>query len=116
VRDSVCHVCDVGLRGKPDEEQLRFTASQSAVFVTSDKRIKNREHERAALLESGVSVVEVSFPDAYSLWDRFRLIVNHWEKAEALLLAATGQEYVVMRPKSVRTLAEDKRRSRRRSR
>lgn len=116
VRDSACHVCDVGLRGKPDAEQLLYTASRGAIFVTSDKRIKNREHERAALLASGVSVVEVSFPDAYSLWNRFKMVVNHWESTEALLDAAEGQAYVVMRPRSVHTLAEDERRSRRRRR
>jgi len=106
----------VGLQGKPDEEQLTYTASRGAVFVTSDKRIKNRKHERAALLASGVSVLEVSFPDSYSLWDRFRLVVNHWESAEALLLAADGQEYVILRPRSVHRLAEDTRRSRHRKR
>ena len=111
---STCHVCDEGLASQPDEEQLRFAASRGAVFVTSDKRIKNRKHERAALLESGVSVIETSFPDSYSLWERFKLVVNQWEKAEDLLLAARGQEYVLMRPRGVRTLAEENRRSRRR--
>jgi hypothetical protein len=108
------HVVDLGLAGKPDEEQLRAAASRGDIFVTSDKRIKNREHEREALLESGVSVLETSFPDSFSLWDRFKMLVNHWEKAEALLSAATGQEYVVVRPKSVKTLGEDRRQRARR--
>ena len=109
-------MCDEGLQGKPDEEQLRFTASRGAVLVTSDKRIKNPKHERAALLASGVSVIEVSFPDSYSLWDRFRLVVNNWERAETLLCLTQGQEYVIMRPRSVHTLADDDRRLQRRRR
>jgi hypothetical protein len=93
--------------------QLHFAASRGAVFVTSDKRIKNNKHERAALLAAGVSVIETSFPDTYSLWERFKLVVNQWEKAEALLRAEHGQEYVLMRPRGVRTLAEENRRSKR---
>ena len=37
---SACHVCDEGLQARPNEP-LRFAAARGAVFVTSDKRIKN---------------------------------------------------------------------------
>ena len=90
-------MCDCGLKGKADEEQLTYAASRGAVFVTSDKRIKNRKHERAALQSSGVSVLEVSFPDSYGLWDRFRMLVNQWESAESLL-AGESQPGIRRRP------------------
>jgi hypothetical protein len=110
VEDCACHVCDCGLEGKPDADQLNYAAGLGAVFVTSDKRIKNPKHERAALLSAGVSVLEVSFPDSYSLWGRFKMLVNQWEAAACLLAQGSGQVYVIVRPRSVRTLGDEERR------
>lgn len=100
-------MADEDLRSKSDEEQLRFAAAGDYVFVTADTRIKIREHERAALLETGVKVIEFNFPKTYTMWDRFKLMVNKWEQVEVRLCSA---EYVVVRPNSVKTLAEDRRR------
>lgn len=104
-KESTC-VVDEGLRSKTDEEQLQFAATGDYVFVTADTRIKIREHERAALLEAGVKVIEFNFPKSYTMWDRFKLIVNKWEQIEVKL---DSTDYVVVRPNSVKTLAQDRR-------
>jgi len=100
-------VHDEGLQSKSDEEQLSFAASEGYVFVTGDTRIKVRKHERAALIASGVKVVELVFPQNYGLWSRFRVLVNKWEQIEAMLAT---EDYVVVRPNSVKSLREDTRR------
>lgn len=105
-KPSTC-VADEGLQSKSDEEQLAFAAANGCVFVTADTRIKIREHERAALLEAGVQVIEFNFPKNYSMWDRLKLMVNKWEGIESKLAST---DYVVVRPNSVKSLAEDRRR------
>lgn len=100
---STC-VADEGLQSKSDEEQLQFAAAGSHVFVTADTMIKVRKHERAALLSAGVQVVEFVFPDRYTMWERFQLMVVKWEQIEALLQT---ERYVVVRPKSVNSLTKE---------
>ena len=104
-KESVC-VQDEDLRSKPDEEQLAYAAAGGYVFVTGDARIKVRKHERAALLASGVKVVELVLPQNYGLWDRFKVLVKNWELVEQMLEA---EDYVVVRPNSVKSLREDTR-------
>jgi len=106
--ESTC-VADEGLRSRTDEEQLGFAAAHGYVLVTSDRHIKIRKHERAALLESGVKVVEVACPSSYGLWDIFKVLVNKWELIEAKL---GSEDYVIVRPQSVRSLQEENRRRR----
>lgn len=100
-------VADEGLVSRPDQEVIEFARGANAVLVTADGRIKVRKHERAALQTAGISVVEFVFPDGYSLWERFQLAVNKWLEIEAKL-QTTG--YVVVRPRSVKSLSEDSRR------
>jgi len=102
---STC-VAGEGLKSKSDAEQMQFAADGGYVFVTADTRIKIREHERAALLQAGIKVIEFNFPKNYSMWDRLKLMVNKWEQIE-IKLAST--DYVVVRPNSVKSLAEDRR-------
>jgi len=104
--ESTC-VHDEGLASQSDEDQLRFAADGGYVFVTADTRIKIRAHERAALIESGVKAVEFAFPSNYTMWDRFKLMVNKWPQVEEKLRTT---DYLVVRPNSVKTLAEDRRR------
>ncbi len=106
--ESTC-VQDQGLRSKTDKEHLAFAKGGGYVLVTSDRHIKIRKHERAALLESGVCVVEVACPSTYGLWELFRVLVNKWPQIEAKM---RGEDYVIVRPQSVRSLGEENRRGR----
>lgn len=103
---STC-VAEEGLTSRPDREVIDFACGANAVLVTADGHMKIRKHERAALQEAGISVVEFVFPDGYTLWERFQLAVNKWPDIEAKL-QNTG--YVVVRPRSVKSLSEDSRR------
>lgn len=104
--ESTC-VADERLTSRPDQEVIEFVHRANAVLVTADRRMKVGRHERAALQATGISVVEFVFPDGYSLWERFQLVVNKWCEIE-VKLQTTG--YVVVRPRSVKSLSEDSRR------
>ncbi len=45
------HVSDLGLRGSPDREVLRYAGERGWVMVSSDRQILHRPHERAVLKE-----------------------------------------------------------------
>jgi hypothetical protein len=103
---STC-VADERLLSHPDEELMAFARANDATLVTADGQMKVRKHERAALVASGISVVEFIFPDRYSMWERFQLMVNKWLEVEARL---AEDKYLVARPRSVKSLREERRR------
>ena len=53
-----------------------------------------------------IKVVELVLPQNYGLWDRFKVLVKNWELVEQMLEA---EDYVVVRPNSVKSLREDTR-------
>lgn len=54
-----------------------------------------------------MKVVELVFPQRYGLWERFKTLVNKWEQIEAMLPV---EDYVVVRPNSVKSLSDERRR------
>ena len=56
---TVTHVVALGLRGKPDTEVLAAICADGArgVLVTTDRAMRRRSHEKAAVAKAGAIVV-----------------------------------------------------------
>jgi PIN like domain len=77
------HVNDVGLRGAPDQEMLRYAGERGWAVVGSDRQILHRPHERAVLREMNMGAF--FFNDTISgLCKISRTVYRHWPEMKRL--------------------------------
>lgn len=100
-------VADKGLSGNTDADNIEWARRRDAILVTADSRILVRKHERAALEQAGISVIEFNFPNKDQGWERFRMMVNKWQEIKKVL---NQSNYIIVRPKSIRTLDAERNR------
>ncbi len=88
----VTEVVGLGLRGAPDTELLAAICvdGRRGVLITTDRAMRRRKHERAAVASSGaVVVVGVSnWNQQADLWERARMMLWWWIEIVASAKAA----------------------------
>lgn len=90
------HVNDIGLHSADDPEVIHYAKSKKRTFITLDKHIRTREHERAAFTDAEIGVVQIRFSKKHNLWTQFKFLVNKWEKIQENISASVPPFWIVV--------------------
>ncbi len=95
---------DENLESTKDIELFDFCRRERLVLVTKDRKILKNAIERGALVDSGITVINIDAPNL-TLRSLFRLVVKNLEKMEKTL-GDTHPCVYNMAPRSFRTIDE----------
>lgn len=87
VRDDVVYPghqrCKIAA-GAKDGQWVPLVGAEGWLLISRDRKILTRPVQRISLIDNGVRAVFLTKAGHLSRWDQMRLVVQHWERIEAL--------------------------------